>query len=183
MPVPTNTSEKAAFRSESRPSSKSSDSESMSETWREITFPDVYLSWKATDSHWKWLKTLARSSRTTWLPIRPRTEMKDAVAVAWTVIAAKKPTTTMMIGTTSWVLIRAGTLSTPTPISHGPAKPARLAISTSSAMSATVPRCGRSRLASSARLRRRRSSDSPFGTSAASSAAMPRHAWVAGALT
>ena len=81
MPVPTKISEKPAFSSESSPSSKSSDSESMSETWREITWPEVYRSWNATDSHWKWLKTLARSSRTTALPILPRTETNEAVAV------------------------------------------------------------------------------------------------------
>jgi hypothetical protein len=50
------------------------------------------------DSHWKWLKTLARSSRTTWLPSAENRD-EGCVAVAWTVIAAKKPTTTMMIGT------------------------------------------------------------------------------------
>ena len=39
--VPTNSSENPAFSSESRPSSNNSDSASMSETWREITLPDV----------------------------------------------------------------------------------------------------------------------------------------------
>ncbi len=41
IPVPTKIIENAALTSESRPSSKSSEIESMSETWREITRPEV----------------------------------------------------------------------------------------------------------------------------------------------
>jgi hypothetical protein len=41
IPAPTSSSEKTADTSESRPSSNRSEMESMSETWREMTRPEV----------------------------------------------------------------------------------------------------------------------------------------------
>ena len=79
-----------------------------------------------------------------------------------------------MIGTASLVAISAGILSTAMPTSQGPARAARLAATIMSVIQVTFLRCGRSRLPSSARLRRRSSSETPLGSSSISSAAMPR---------
>jgi hypothetical protein len=58
------------------PPSSSSEMESMSLVSREITRPEVYRSWKPTDSRWKWWYTRPRrSNRTAW-PIRPDSVMK-----------------------------------------------------------------------------------------------------------
>ncbi len=66
-------------------------------------------------------------------------------------------------------------LSIAMPISHGPASAHSEDTTISAAVTVTPRRCGRSRLASSTRLRRRSSAASGADTSSACSAAMPRH--------
>ena len=91
MPTPTSSSENTADTSESRPSSNRSAIESTSDTCREITRPEVYRSWKATGSRWKWANIRVRSSSTTVPPSRPIAAMKLRVATAWISTATAKP--------------------------------------------------------------------------------------------
>ena len=71
IPVPTSSMVNSAETRLSRPSANRSAMESMSETWREMTRPEVYFSWKATGSRWKCANRRQRSSSTTLPPSRP----------------------------------------------------------------------------------------------------------------
>ena len=160
--------------------------ESMSETWREMTRPEVYFSWKATGSRWKCANRRQRSSSTTLPPSRPMPLMKARVVTAWTATATANAPTVTASGTMSWLRVSAGIWSTPRPTSHGPARMATLARTMRTRMATTWTRCGPSRSRSSRRERWRRNEDRPGETSSASSAAMPRQAsagdWLIGAL-
>src|SRR5215475_4896071 len=61
----TETTDSSARVTSSMPPSMSSEIESRSDVSRETTRPDVYRSWKLTDSRWKWLNTRLRSSSST----------------------------------------------------------------------------------------------------------------------
>ena len=68
---------------------------SMSEVSREMTRPEVYFSWKLSDSRWKWSNTRRRSSsRMSW-PIRPDMVRNACRVSAWVTAAARMTPTTV----------------------------------------------------------------------------------------
>ena len=75
IPPPTSSSEARAETRLARPSSNRSEIESMSETWREMTRPEVYCSWNEIGSRWKCANSRRRSSSTTRPPSRPMPPM------------------------------------------------------------------------------------------------------------